>query len=249
MQNISSFLEYLLLEKKYSKHTIISYKTDLNQFYKFILDEFDTYELHNVNYNQIRTYLVYLSESGLSPRTINRKMTALKSFYKFLLKIGSITKNPLVKHKSLKTPKRISVAFTNNEISKAILLHEESNDFISLRNRLIIELLYATGIRRAELIDLKISDVDLTQGILKVLGKRNKERYIPILKTIRNSLKPYITLRNEFKASTDRLFITEKGEKIYTGITPINALGATDHHSQNQLYMEGPNDKFFLYLQ
>ncbi len=215
MQNITPFLEYLFLEKKYSKHTITSYKTDLDGFAKFISDEFGTTVLYNVNYSQIRSYLVYLSELGLSPRTINRKITTLKSFYKFLLKISLITENPLSKHKSLKIPKRISIAFTDIEISKALELNYYEDDFISLRNNLIIEMLYVTGMRREELINLKLSDIDFKQRILKILGKRNKERYIPLLKTLQNKLKCYITMRNKITSSTDKLFITKKGKKIY----------------------------------
>ncbi len=215
MKNITPFLEYLLLEKKYSKHTITSYKTDLDGFAKFISDEFEVTVLCNVNYNQIRSYIVYLSELELSPKTINRKITALKSFYKFLLKINLITENPLVKHKSLKIPKRVNIAFTDAEISKVLELDFCADDFISLRNTLIIEILYVTGMRREELINLKISDIDFKQGILKVLGKRNKERYIPLLKTVQNKLKSYIAVRNEMLSNTDKLFITKKGEKIY----------------------------------
>ncbi len=215
MKNSTPFLEYLLLEKKYSKHTITSYKTDLDGFAKFISNEFETEVLHTVNYSQIRSYLVYLSELGLSPRTINRKITTLKSFYKFLLKISLITESPLAKHKSLKTPKRISIAFTEKEISKALELDSNTDDFTSLRNTLIIEMLYVTGMRREELINLKDSDIDFEQKTLKVLGKRNKERYVPLLKTMKNKLKAYIAVRNEILPNTNKLFITKKGKKIY----------------------------------
>jgi len=142
-------------------------------------------------------------------------MSSLKSFYKFLIKTKTISENPLQKHKALKVPKRVNVPFNKKEIDEVLQILAVKNDYISLRNKLIIELFYATGIRRSELIELKLKNVDLSQNLIKVLGKRNKERYIPLLKVINNSLSEYLIERNKIDTDNDYLFLTEKKNKLY----------------------------------
>jgi len=215
MTLIESFLKYLSLEKKYSIHTVTSYKTDLISFKNYLEEEFEINTLVKVHYVQIRSWIIVLVGQGISNRTINRKISALKSFYKFLLKTKSISDNPLQKHIPLKVPKRINVPFNQKEINLVIDNLEESKDFVSLRNRLIVELFYATGMRRAELINIKMTDVDMRQCVVKVLGKRNKERYIPLLKIVIVTLKEYLNVRQEYSQENDYLFITKKGNKIY----------------------------------
>lgn len=215
MESIEAFLEYLLLEKKYSEHTIISYRNDLNSFYKFIIDDCDSVLIEEVHYTQIRSWIIYLVKNKISNNAINRKMSSLKSFYSFLLKINAISINPLQKHKSLKVPKRVNIPFNKSEITQVLSSFSEENDFNSLRNKLIIEMFYLTGMRRSELISLKLLDVDLSQKLIKVLGKRNKERYIPILNVLKKTLELYLLERDKLNLNTDCLFVTDKGNKIY----------------------------------
>ena len=212
-----SFIDYLLLEKNYSKLTIKAYQNDLNEFYEFISLEFNTNSVETVNYSQIRSWIVSLVEKGIINRSINRKISALNSYYKFLLKTESIQANPLAKHKALKTSKKIQVPFSETEIATVLdELHFEDG-FKGIRNKLIIELFYSTGIRRIELVELKLKDVDYSNKTLKVLGKRNKERILPLLESVLITLNTYLVLRNELgnKTDADYLFLTKKGVKIY----------------------------------
>ena len=212
---VASFLDYLTLERKYSKHTIIAYKKDINSFFEYCINAFDIDNLKEVNYSQIRSWIVVLVDSGISNNSINRKVSSLKSFYKFLQKTEQITANPLVKHKALKVAKKVQVPFTSNEINQVISGFEAGDDFVSIRNKLIVELFYSTGIRRIELIDLKIAAVDFQNKHIKVLGKRNKERLIPLIPSVIETLKKYIEVRASMKSNVDYLFITEKGNIIY----------------------------------
>ncbi|MCF6168909.1 tyrosine-type recombinase/integrase [Lutibacter sp.] len=212
---INSFLSYLALEKKYSKHTTIAYLNDLNSFQRYCNKMYDGQSVVAVNYAQIRSWIVSLVESNLSNRSINRKVSSLKSFYKFLQKTKEIEINPLAKHKALKIPKQVQVPFSEKEIINALNLIAENNDFESLRNKLIIELFYATGMRRSELINLKLTDIDFVNETVKVLGKRNKERFIPLIKSVRKSLIKYLEIRGEIDTNSSYLFITKKGKIIY----------------------------------
>lgn len=215
--SLKSFTDYLLLEKKYSAHTITSYKKDLESFGEFILNEYQTDSIDQVNYQQIRNWIVSLVENGISNRSINRKTSSLNSYYKFLLKIGVIQTNPLTKHKALKTNKKVQIPFSENELNLVLDALSLETDFEGLRNKLIVELFYATGIRRIELIQIKLSDIDLHNKTLKVLGKRNKERYTPLISTVIDSLNSYMNERNSlnFIRDKDYLFLTKKGVKIY----------------------------------
>ena len=210
---IHSFLEYLTLEKKYSKHTITAYKNDLISFKDFIDTEFNQEDLSLVNYPQIRSWIVSLVNSNITNKTVNRKVSSLKSFYKFLKKTKQIDSNPLSKHQSLKVSKKIP--FTQNEIDLVINKIGENKDFVAVRNKLIVEIFYSSGIRREELINLKEKDVNIHNKTLKVLGKRNKERYVPLLNSVTKTLNNYLELKQNYKTSVDNLFITEKGNKLY----------------------------------
>ena len=212
---IDSFLAYITLEKKYSIHTITAYKNDLISFTDFLVTQYNQENLLEVHYPQIRSWIVTLVADKISNRTINRKVSSLKSFYKFLQKTKQIAANPLSKHKALKIEKRVQVPFSFKEIDAVLKEVAIDNDFISVRNKLIVELLYSTGIRRAELIHLKERDVSLTDKTIKVLGKRNKERFIPLLNSVIQTLKEYLELKKEFTIGEEELFITEKGNKLY----------------------------------
>ncbi|MBU2939628.1 tyrosine-type recombinase/integrase [Lacinutrix sp. C3R15] len=213
----TSFLDYLLLEKNYSKLTIRAYKKDLSDFLIFNAAQFKQEGIEAANYSQIRSWIVSMVENKISNRSINRKVSALNTYYRFLLKIKEIESNPLAKHRALKTSKKIQVPFSETEI--AIVLDELNfqEDFNGIRNKLIIELFYSTGIRRIELVELKLKDIDVSNNTLKVLGKRNKERYVPLLQSVLGTIKKYKAVRNQLEEITDKdyLFLTQKGVKIY----------------------------------
>ncbi len=217
MMPFQPFIDYLLLEKKYAVLTVNAYTKDLEDFWGFLDNTYDSRSIKEVNYGQIRNWIVTMVEGGLSNRSINRKLSALNSYYKFLLKVGDVDKNPLAKHKALKTNKTIQIPFSEEEIHTVLDELNFDDDFESIRNKLIIELFYSTGIRRIELVDLKLTSVNLNTRTLKVLGKRNKERIIPLLDTVQKTIVNYLKKREELPEIIDQesLFLTKKGIKIY----------------------------------
>ena len=212
---ITAFIEYVALEKKYSKHTITAYKNDLITFRDFCAITYNQNEIVSSSYPQVRSWIISLVDLGVSNRTINRKVSSLKSFYKFLQKTKQIDFNPLIKHKSLKVEKRVQNPFSESEINQVINLLEENSDFESVRNKLMVELFYSTGIRRTELININLLSVNISGKLIKVLGKRNKERFVPILPSLIETIKTYLELRKDITTASDLLFITSKGNKIY----------------------------------
>ncbi|MBQ4822163.1 tyrosine-type recombinase/integrase [Aquimarina sp. MMG016] len=214
---ISEFIDYLLLEKKYSIHTVTAYKSDLLSFQEFCLKEHDISEISKANYPQIRSWIVMLVDQGMSNRSVNRKVSSLKTYYKFLLKIEHIDKNPLAKHQALKAPKKLQIPFSANEVEDVLKDLLDDEGFEGVRDRLIVELFYATGIRRAELVNLRLSDVDVGDKQIKVLGKRNKERYLPLLPSVCVTIERYLLLRSELTSNLEESFLllTKKGVKIY----------------------------------
>ena len=214
---LQAFLDYLLLEKKYSSLTVNAYKKDIESFLFFLNEEEQNNTINEVNYAQIRTWIVSLVQKGIANRSINRKISALNSFFKFLLKIEEVKINPLSKHKALKTSKKVQIPFSENEITTVLDQISHNSDFEGLRNKLIIELFYSTGMRRIELINIKLKDADLENKTIKILGKRNKERIVPLLPSIVESIANYKTERNKLEVITDQthLFLTKKGVKIY----------------------------------
>ena len=213
----TSFLDYLNLEKNYSKHTLIAYHKDLLGFREFALSEFDFSEINNVSYAIIRSWIVKLVGDGVSNRTINRKISSLRTYYKFLLKIGDIKVSPLLKHKVLKTTKKLQVPFSEKEIEDVLEILKAENSFLGLRNKLIVELFYSTGMRRGELVNLKLNNISDSQQTIKVLGKRNKERIIPLLPSALSTINSYLDFRKDLNSvkDVDYLLLTEKGTKIY----------------------------------
>lgn len=213
---IEAFLEYLEFEKKYSKNTIQAYKTDLIAFKDFCEVEFDQEDLESIHYNQIRTWIVSLVNANITNRSVNRKVSSLKTFYKFLQKIGEVTVNPLSNHKALKVQKKIQTPFDQNEVEEVLRLIKERSDFESVRDRLIVEMLYSTGMRRIELINVKEKDIDHTSRTIKVLGKRNKERYVTILPSVYKTLQEYLRQKRGIEdVDLEVLLVTKKGVKIY----------------------------------
>lgn len=216
VNNLKAFQDYLQLEKNYSPHTINAYIKDITFFQNFVLKEFDQEEIATVNYSQVRSWIVEMVDQSISNSSINRKIASLKAFYKFLLKTKQIEVSPLLKHKSLKTPKKIQIPFSEKELDNVLNILKYENDFEGIRNKLIIDLFYTTGIRRTELIHLKINNIDLSNQTLKVLGKRNKERILPILPIISQQLNIYLTERAYLEQIKDKeyFFLTMKGIKM-----------------------------------
>ena len=218
--SIKSFIDYLQLEKKYSPNTIKAYENDITSFSDYNKNEFDQSSISKVDYSQLRSWIVKLVESKISNRSINRKISSLNTYYKFLLKIEKIKKNPLDNHRALKTKKIIQLPFSEKEVINALDINNFQNSFEGKRDRLIIEMLYSTGIRRIELIGIKINDIDFSGKKIKVLGKRNKERFIPMLESTISLIQDYTDYRNELKRihNKDFLFLTSKGKKIYENL-------------------------------
>ncbi len=215
-----AFIEFLQLEKKYSSHTILAYRRDLELFSKFLKDSDPEAELEQVNYPQIRNWIVHLVDSGIGNRSVNRKISSLKAYYRFLLKTETIQENPLAQHKALKTPTKVQVPFSKEEMEEVMELLSKEEGFEGSRNRLIVELFYATGIRRAELVNIKLSDISRDQQTIKVLGKRNKERIIPLVPSIFKSLDQYLKEREALEKIVDSsyLLLSARGLKIYESL-------------------------------
>jgi len=212
-----AFSDYLLIEKNYSQHTVNAYVNDLSELSGFAQNEYEQESIDKVNYAQIRSWIVSLSEGNISNRSINRKISSLKAYYRFLLKTGQIETSPLTKHKALKTSKKIEVPFSQEEMSLVLNDCFFEDTYEGVRDYLIIELFYSTGIRRSELINIKLKDVDDHNKTLRVLGKRNKERVIPLLESVHSNILDYLLRRKEVPGSNknEHLFLTKKGAKIY----------------------------------
>ena len=215
--SFKSFTDYLLLEKNYSPLTINAYQKDLESFQKFNQEQFDEVNIKAVNYSQIRSWIITLVESGIANRSINRKISSLNTYYKFLLKVDGLEVNPLAKHKALKTSKKVQIPFSESEIGSVLDDFNFDDSFEGVRDKLIIELFYSTGIRRIELVQLKLMDIDISSNTIKVLGKRNKERLLPLLNTVVETIKKYLIKRQKLQIINDKeyLFLTKKGVKIY----------------------------------
>jgi integrase/recombinase XerC len=211
-----AFRDYLQKEKKYSSHTVNAYLNDITNFQLFNKNHFNQETIEDVNYSQIRSWIVELVDGGMSNVSVNRKVASLKALYKFLLKTKQIQLNPLLKHKALKTAKVLQIPFSEKEVAKVLGGMESPVGFEEVRNKLIIDLFYTTGIRRTELIHLKISDIDVFKFSIKVLGKRNKERILPILPIVRGQFSLYLKERSlvENEMDSDCFFITKKGLKL-----------------------------------
>jgi len=211
-----AFRDYLQLEKNYSKHTVHNYCADVDFFETFLKAEFDQDNLLEVNYSQIRSWIVALVDACISNVSVNRKISSLKSYYKFLLKSKQIEVSPLLKHKALKTPKKIQIPFSEKELDLVLNQLQFPKGFEGVRDKLIIDLFYTTGIRRTELIHLLISNVNTSNKTFKVLGKRNKERILPMLPVIEKQMQLYFSERANLEQikDSDFFFLTQKGVKL-----------------------------------
>jgi integrase/recombinase XerC len=212
---IQSFLDYLKFEKRYSRHTVISYETDLVSFFDYIITQYGETPLTQLSHIYIRSWLASLKDEGLAAKTINRKISSLKSFFKFQLKTGVIKQTPMVKIVSPKNEKRLP-NFVADKDMKTLFDHVEFPDsWQGKTERLLMLLFYNTGMRLSEVINLKDSQVNASNHSLKILGKGNKERIVPVSPELLSEIKNYQRERNDFIVEkTDLLLLTEKGKNL-----------------------------------
>lgn len=209
-ETVQSFFNYLQHERRYSPHTLESYHNDLSQFTAFLLKN-ESNEIPFATHHDVRNWIVSMMEEKISPRSINRKISALKSFYKFLLRRGEIKKSPLAKVQNPKTSSRLPVFVEQPGIDQLLNKTEFPEGYEGLRDKMMIELFYGTGMRRTELINLKEADVDSYNGQIKVLGKGNKERIIPIHPDLRATIK-------NFMAEKKRLVESQEGQYLIVNL-------------------------------
>lgn len=208
----NKFIKYLSAEKRFSEHTITSYSTDLDQFSKFLSEEYQIFdEVSEISFQIVRSWIAYMLEKGVSPRSVNRKISTLKTYFKFLIRENAITESPMLKVVAPKSKKRLPVFIEENQIENLLNQIEFNDGFIGERDKLIIELFYVTGIRLSELVNIKISDIDFNNNLIKVLGKRNKERLIPLSISILSELDFFIK-KYDLNQS---LFTNLGGTKVY----------------------------------
>jgi len=215
---LEHFISYIKAQKGLSANTVEAYKNDLVSFTKYLVLEFSTEHISTVSHKVIRAWLVTLLDNELTARSINRKISALKTYYKFLLKNKFVHRNPMLKVIGPKAEKKLPEFISETQIENVIEYNDYENNFEGTRNQLIISLFYATGMRRAELIGLGINDFDIYYKQVKVLGKGNKQRTIPITSEIINLYKTYLVFRNEIATDCNNVFITEKGAKTYADL-------------------------------
>ena len=208
---LKEFIHYIQSEKRYSDHTITSYKVDLNQFFNFLVEEYNIDHPQNVNFKIVRNWISYLLESGLKARSVNRKISTLKSYFRFLVISNYSDSNPTLKITSPKTSKRLPVFIEKDKINSLLDANFFEDNFRGHRDKLILELFYFTGIRLSELLNISISDIDFNNSQIKVLGKRNKERLIPLTYSLISDLKVFI---NKFNIG-NYLFVDENKKKLY----------------------------------
>ncbi len=215
---ISDFLNYIEFERRYSVHTLTSYKRDLQQFSDFLSQVYEIDSAQEIKFTIIRSWIAQLMEEGNSARTVNRKISTLKSYFRYLLKTGKIDQNPTLKITGPKIRKKLPVFIEEKSMDFLVDDDLDMNSFKEVRDRLVVEFFYTTGMRRAELIGIKTLDVDINNQLIKVLGKRNKERLLPIHGSLLSLIDSYLSLKKNLNTSQQteaNFFITEKGKKMY----------------------------------
>ena len=205
------FLQHLISEKRFSQHTIKSYKVDIEQFVDYLENEYKVCNVDEISFQLIRRWIILLLENGITARSVNRKISTLKTYFKFLLREGVLSENPMLKIISPKVKKRLPIFIEEDQIN--ILFNEIKFEkgFIGDRNKLILDFFYITGVRLSELINITINDIDFDKKLVKVLGKRNKERFIPLTNNTTISLKLFIKTYN----ISTFLFSNLNGKKLY----------------------------------
>ena len=212
---ISTFLDYLALEKKYSPHTLTAYQKDLEDFIAFCADQYDLDSIESVHYGMIRSWIVDLKSKRQEARTINRKLSSLRSYYKYLVKTQQLQDNPMEEHQPLKTSKTVQVPYSQDEIRQLLDFHRYPDHYEGSLQFTLIALFYYTGIRRQELIHIKEEGVDANKSNLKVLGKRNKERIVPIVTDLKTILERYDQVKKEADLSSSEYYLlSSRGDKL-----------------------------------
>ena len=240
MVEFSEFLDYVQYQKRYSEHTLLSYTNDLESYFNYqnLLFSKNGY-LETENY-MVRSWIVHLSQEGFEARSINRKISALNSCFKFYIRTGAISVNPMKHISLLKVPKRLPSFFTENDLKTAkLVLEPELTEYEILRNKLIINILYNTGCRRGELIDLKMADISVPRKEIRLFGKGKKERNIPISPLLIDEIIKYLEVRktyfSEINVEDDLVFLSPKGKKMQPK--------AVYNIVKNQLHLMTTSDK------
>lgn len=215
--DITVFLKYLELEKRFSTHTITAYQSDLFQFFAYLEETYSLTSILEVRHFHLRAWVVELMQNKITPRSINRKLSTLKTYFKFLKRRKEIQENPMLKVIAPKVGKRLPVVVKEIELENLFEKINFGDGYSAVRDEMIMEMLYSTGMRRSELINLTPNDLDFFNDQVKVLGKGNKERLIPFARPLADRLKNYLEIRNDEFAlgPTNSLFVTEKGKKMY----------------------------------
>ena len=215
--SIQPFIDYLKYEKRYSVHTLVAYQTDLTEFFSYLSNQFGKVSLKNIEHNFIRSWLAELKNNRLTAKSINRKISSLKSFFKYHLRTGAIDSTPMAKVISPKIGKRLPVFIKEEDTQKMVEgLYSATEDWKTLNTKMLISIFYATGLRLSELINLKEKQVDFSRSQIKVLGKGNKERIIPVSRAILDMIQNYRQLKKKnFERTDDILLVTEKGKRLY----------------------------------
>ena len=216
MKARTSFIQYIKFEKRFSPHTVMAYESDLDQFFRYALETYETELPADVNHSMVRSWIVSLMENKITPKSITRKVTALKSFYKFLLRNGDITTNPMQKVQAPKISKRLPVYVEEQNMKILFSEVDFGEGFIGVRDRMLMELFYATGMRLSELVNLTERDFDLGNCQVKVLGKRNKERLIPFADPLKALVIQYLGEKRKqaFSEQSERFFVGKDGQPI-----------------------------------
>ncbi|MEQ9229552.1 MAG: tyrosine-type recombinase/integrase [Cyclobacteriaceae bacterium] len=212
---VESFIKYLQFEKRFSPHTLTAYTHDLKQLSQFLIETFEIVKMEEAQHSHLRSWVVHLMDSGLTPRSVNRKIVSIKSFFKFLQRREQIETNPASRLKSLRVPKDLPNFVKEAEMDNLLDQFTFPDDFSGQRDKLLINLLYATGIRLSELIRITKESINHYEGTVKVLGKRNKERIIPLHQEVLEQIRIYISLRAEINPVSSKLLITDSGNDLY----------------------------------
>ena len=214
MRFFNDYIDYLRFQKRYSEHTVNAYRNDILQFADFLEEEDHRPGWEKVTDRQVRAWMIALMDEGISPRSVNRKLSSLKSFYRYLQRKG-VKADPTAGISGPKTGKPLPAFVRENEINELLDTWEFGGDFEGQRNKMIIEMLYGTGMRRAELIGLREEDVRFGEKVIRVTGKRNKQRQIPLLPELTEKLESYLEVKRELFPGVTWLFVTSKGKQLY----------------------------------
>lgn len=214
MRFFDDYIDYLRFQKRYSEHTVNAYRNDILQFADFLEEEDHRPGWEKVTDRQVRAWMIALMDEGISPRSVNRKLSSLKSFYRYLQRKG-VKADPTAGISGPKTGKPLPAFVRENEINELLDTWEFGGDFEGQRNKMIIEMLYGTGMRRAELIGLREEDVRFGEKVIRVTGKRNKQRQIPLLPELTEKLESYLEVKRELFPGVTWLFVTSKGKQLY----------------------------------